>query len=85
MLDIFANAIANVSELSTNAFDEFWRHIEKLNNSKSNKHTDREARANYFNINSEVLLLREALDICEELKMMQRIVRILPNCYLVLI
>lgn len=72
VLDIFANAIANASELSTNAFDGFYRHIENLKNRKFNRNTDREATANYFHINDEVLLLREALDISAELKMMQR-------------
>lgn len=39
----------------------------------SDKSQDQEAKANYFNINAEGLLLREAHDICEELKMMQRV------------
>ncbi|TGO40726.1 hypothetical protein BHYA_0032g00050 [Botrytis hyacinthi] len=77
VLDIFSNAIGYVvsvdalSEMKTNAFALFWRHLKKLSDQRL-KTSPKKARF-YLNINPEGVLLREAHDIIEELKMMSRI------------
>ncbi|KAF7897210.1 hypothetical protein EAF00_005438 [Botryotinia globosa] len=71
VLDIFSNAIGYVSEMKTNAFELFWRHLEKLSGQRLK--TSPERARMYLNINPEGVLLREAHDIIEELKMMSRI------------
>ncbi|TGO77906.1 hypothetical protein BELL_0086g00120 [Botrytis elliptica] len=71
VLDIFSNAIGYVSEMKTNAFELFWGHVEQLSGHKL-KISPEKARL-YHNINPEGVLLREAHDIIEELKMISRI------------
>ncbi|TEY39017.1 hypothetical protein BOTCAL_0472g00040 [Botryotinia calthae] len=71
VLDIFANAIGYVSAMKTSAFELFWRHLEQLSNQRLKVSPER-ARL-YLNINPEGVLLQEAHDIIEELKMMSRI------------
>ncbi|TGO28752.1 hypothetical protein BPAE_0023g00170 [Botrytis paeoniae] len=71
VLDIFADAIGYVSEMKTTAFELFWRHLEQLSGQRL-KISPEKARL-YLNINPEGLLLREAHDIIEELRMMSRI------------
>ncbi|RAL60755.1 hypothetical protein DID88_009860 [Monilinia fructigena] len=71
VLDIFANAIGYVSEMKTSAFELFWRHLQILSGQHL-KINPEKARV-YLNINPEGLLLREAHDIVEELRMMSHI------------
>ncbi|KAB8296990.1 hypothetical protein EYC80_002392 [Monilinia laxa] len=71
VLDIFADAIGYVSEMKTSAFELFWRHLQILSGQRL-KINPEKARF-YLNINPEGLLLREAHDIVEELRMMSRI------------
>ncbi|TGO63023.1 hypothetical protein BOTNAR_0106g00190 [Botryotinia narcissicola] len=71
VLDIFADAIGSVSEMKTTAFKLFWRHLEQLSGQRLK--IDPEKARLYLNINPEGVLLREAHDIIEELKMMSRI------------
>ncbi|KAF5873561.1 uncharacterized protein Bfra_005024 [Botrytis fragariae] len=71
VLDIFADAIGYVSEMKTTAFKLFWRHLEQLSGQRLK--IDPEKARLYLNINPEGVLLREAHDIIEELRMMSRI------------
>ncbi|KAM0318247.1 hypothetical protein ACHAO8_001940 [Botrytis cinerea] len=71
VLDIFADAIGYISEMKTSSFELFWRHLKKLSSQRL-KISPKTARL-YLNINPEGVLLQEAHDIIEELKMMSRI------------
>ncbi|KAI9646050.1 hypothetical protein NHQ30_005488 [Ciborinia camelliae] len=80
VLDIFADAISYVvglavpiyqSQMKTSAFELFWRHIQILSGQRLK--IDPERARIYLNINPEGVLLREAHDIVEELRMMARI------------
>ncbi|KAE9371635.1 hypothetical protein N431DRAFT_441610 [Stipitochalara longipes BDJ] len=76
VLDIFANAIADVSEMKTIAFEGFWRHLDNmhLNSPQLTNIEAIEASARiYLDVNPEGMLLREAHDIMDELRMMARI------------
>lgn len=76
VLDLFANAIANVSEMKTVAFESFWRHLDKmhLNNPRLTDIEAIESSARiYLDVNPEGMLLREAHDIMDELRMIGRI------------
>lgn len=57
--------------MKTTAFKLFWRHLEQLSGQRLK--IDPEKARLYLNINPEGVLLREAHDIIEELKMMSRI------------
>ncbi|KAK0653060.1 hypothetical protein B0T16DRAFT_455371 [Cercophora newfieldiana] len=75
VIDIFGSAIGNVTELTTIAYDVFWRNTALHSR---NLHTIAEALSQpsnqkYLDINPEGTLLREAQDIAEELKMMRRV------------
>ncbi|ESZ93158.1 hypothetical protein SBOR_6437 [Sclerotinia borealis F-4128] len=71
VLDIFADAIDNISEMKTIAYETFWSHLEKL--SRRGVQIDPELSRVYLNINPEGVLLKEAHDIVEEPGMMARI------------
>ncbi|PQE10394.1 ankyrin repeat protein [Rutstroemia sp. NJR-2017a WRK4] len=72
VLDIFSAAIGNVSEMKTIAFEGFWDCLDRLNGSATKKINTKVERM-YLNINPEGVLLREAQDIIEELRMMEQI------------
>jgi len=57
--------------MKTSSFELFWRHLKKLSSQRL-KISPKTARL-YLNINPEGVLLQEAHDIIEELKMMSRI------------
>ncbi|RYP42040.1 hypothetical protein DL767_000552 [Monosporascus sp. MG133] len=72
VMDLFASAIGDVTEMTSIAYDSFWNHTDlqaknMLPNSPSN------VGNKYLNINPEGLLFKEAQDIAEELKIMKRI------------
>ncbi|KAH8803024.1 hypothetical protein F5884DRAFT_888135 [Xylogone sp. PMI_703] len=72
VMDLFASAIGNITELTTIAHETFWRNME-MRAMKfelvSSDHTNQK----YLDINPEGVLLREAQDIAEELRIMLRI------------
>lgn len=57
--------------MKTSSFELFWRHLKNLSSERL-KISPGTARL-YLNINPEGVLLQEAHDIIEELKMMSRI------------
>ncbi|KAK0619465.1 hypothetical protein B0T14DRAFT_208799 [Immersiella caudata] len=75
VIDIFGSAIGNVTELTTIAYDVFWRntalHSRNLNTIVET--LSQPSNQKYLDINPEGTLLREAQDIAEELKMMRRV------------
>ncbi|RYP58440.1 hypothetical protein DL770_010426 [Monosporascus sp. CRB-9-2] len=62
VMDLFASAIGNVTEMTTIAYDSFWRALRTGNVGKKT-----------LDLNPEGVLFREAQDIAEELKIMKRI------------
>ncbi|RYP01782.1 hypothetical protein DL764_006069 [Monosporascus ibericus] len=62
VMDLFASAIGNVTEMTTVAYDGFWRALRTGN-----------GWGKALDLNPEGVLFREAQDIAEELKMMKRI------------
>ncbi|RFU33017.1 hypothetical protein B7463_g3326, partial [Scytalidium lignicola] len=73
LLDLFATAIGNISEMRTIAYESFWHHLQMLNYTNLQQFgVERMARI-YLNINPEGVLLGEAHDIMDELRMMIRV------------
>ncbi|RYP33752.1 hypothetical protein DL767_004619 [Monosporascus sp. MG133] len=62
VMDLFASAIGNVTEMTTIAYDGFWRALRTGNVGKK-----------VLDLNPEGVLFREAQDIAEELKIMKTI------------
>ncbi|RYP15968.1 hypothetical protein DL765_005408 [Monosporascus sp. GIB2] len=62
VMDLFASAIGNVTEMTAIAYDGFWRALRTENVGTKN-----------LNLNPEGVLFREAQDIAEELKIMKKI------------
>ncbi|KAG8159647.1 hypothetical protein KVR01_010284 [Diaporthe batatas] len=67
VMDLFAESLNNVNERTTIAFQSFWAHAGSL------KRGEGRPSPRYLSINPEGVLLREAQDIAEELRMMTRI------------
>ncbi|KAH8787787.1 hypothetical protein F5883DRAFT_400901, partial [Diaporthe sp. PMI_573] len=67
VMDLFAESLNNVNEHTTNAFEAFWSQAGLEENGKGRPNP------RYLYINPEGVLLREAQDIVEELRMMTRI------------
>ncbi|RYP46241.1 hypothetical protein DL768_007508 [Monosporascus sp. mg162] len=69
VMDLFASAIGHVTEMTSIAYDNFWR-ITALN---AKNMLPNNVGSSYLNINPEGVLLKEAQDIAEELQIMKRV------------
>lgn len=72
VMDIFAETLGNVNHWTTIAFDVFWQNVNEFNKNRDNRGSGRQSQR-YLDINPEGILLREAQDILEELRIMIRI------------
>ncbi|RYP79475.1 hypothetical protein DL770_006656 [Monosporascus sp. CRB-9-2] len=72
VMDLFASAIGDVTEMTSIAYDSFWKHTD-LQAKNMLPNSPRNAGNKYLNINPEGILFKEAQDIAEELKIMKRI------------
>ncbi|KAG9231778.1 hypothetical protein BJ875DRAFT_468505 [Amylocarpus encephaloides] len=72
VMDIFGNAVANLTHKKTLSYEIFWGQAEIYLSTSSTQHS-KETAHTYLNINPEGALLKEGEDIIEELHMMGRI------------
>ncbi|KAL1873161.1 hypothetical protein Daus18300_003980 [Diaporthe australafricana] len=72
VMDIFAETLGNVNHWTTIAFDVFWQNVNEFNKNRDSRGSNRQSQR-YLDINPEGILLREAQDISEELRIMIRI------------
>ncbi|RYP20955.1 hypothetical protein DL765_002492 [Monosporascus sp. GIB2] len=72
VMDLFASAIGNVTEITSIAYRIFWEHT-ALHAKNMLPNSPNKPGNQYLNINPEGLLSKEAQDITEELKIMKRI------------
>jgi hypothetical protein len=71
VIDLFNSAIGRVTEYTTIAFSNFWRHTDAHSRKSTSAYKARNSR--YLDINPEGMLLRESRDLVEELRMMQQV------------
>ncbi|RYO91624.1 hypothetical protein DL766_003197 [Monosporascus sp. MC13-8B] len=72
VMDLFASAIGNVTEMTSIAYGSFWERT-ALHASNMLPNSPSKPGNQYLNINPEGVLFKEAQDITEELKIMKRI------------
>ncbi|RYP76353.1 hypothetical protein DL771_001792 [Monosporascus sp. 5C6A] len=72
VMDLFASAIGDVTEMTSIAYDSFWKHT-ALHAKNMLPNRPHNAGHKYLNINPEGVLFKEAQDIAEELKIMKRV------------